>query len=441
MKRCGMGLKPRDRVISALRHEEPDRIPIDLGATPCTSVHAKTYYDLRKYLGLPLKPVRVMDIGQQLAEVDKDVLDLLHVDVVNVNRVLEPMAPHPYIYRFASVVDRSLKEVSDREFYIWRAPYGVDVEIPKYIEIVEVGEGFAGYSAGNIFGIIPRGGYYFWGLDRWRKSKPPLADVKSVDDVKKFDWDSFKVADDVVEILRKRAEYLYRNTDYALINNFIGGPGGYHDAGGQNLRGWDKWLSDLRVRKPLAEAILDHIHEVMMYNIKKIVNAVGEYVQVTAIAYDDLGTEEGPQISVQTFKEFYKHRYEELIGYVKKHSRMFTWLHSCGSVYPFIREFIDIGLDIINPVQISARGMDPEKLKKEFGEQITFWGGGIDTQHVLPFAKPDEVVDHVKKLIKIFAPGGGYVYASVHNIQPGAPPQNIVAMFKTAYEYGKYPIR
>jgi uroporphyrinogen decarboxylase len=434
-------MKPRDRVVLALRHEEPDRIPIDFGATPCTGIHAKTYYELRKYLSLPLKSVRINDISQQLAEVDKDILDLFHVDVININRVLEPIAPHPYIYRFVSVIDGSVKEVSDREFYVWKAPYGVDIEIPKYVEIIEIEEGFASYLAGKLFGIMPRSGYYFDSLVRWRKSKPPLADVKSVDDVKKFDWDLFKVADDVVEILRKRAEYLYKNTDYALINNFIGNPGGYHDAGGQNLRGWDKWLSDLKIRKPLAEAILDHIHEVMMYNIKKIVSAIGEYVQVTAIGYDDLGTEEGPQIDVKTFREFYKHRYEELIGYVKKHSKMFTWLHSCGSIYPFIKEFIDIGLDVINPVQISAKGMDPEKLKKEFGEQITFWGGGIDTQHVLPFAKPEEVVDHVKKLIKIFAPGGGFVYASVHNIQPGVPPQNIVTMFKTAYEYGKYPIK
>jgi uroporphyrinogen decarboxylase len=249
--------------------------------------------------------------------------------------------------------------------------------------------------------------------------------------LKKFDWDSFKVTDDVVEILRKRAEYLYKNTDYALINNFIGNPGGYHDAGGQNLRGWDKWLSDLKIRKPLAEAILDHIHEVRMYNVKKIVNAVGEYVQVIKIGSDDLGTEEGLQIDVKTFKEFYKHRYEELFNIVKKRSRAYIFFHSCGSIYPFIKEFIDIGVDIINPVQISAKNMDPEKLKKEFGDQITFWGG-VDTQHVLPFAKPDEVVDHVKKLIKIFAPRGGFILAPVHNIQPPTPPENIVAMFKTA---------
>ena len=436
-------MKPRERLIVTLRHEEPDRVPIDLGSTGCTGIHAKAYYDLRRYLGLAEKPVRVMDIGQQLAEVDKDVLELFHVDVININRVLEPMAPYPYIFKFISVVDGSMKEVSDHDFYTWRAPYGVDVEMPRYVEVIEEENGFAGFAKGISFGIIPRSGYYFWGLDRWRKAKPLLADAKTVDDVKKFNWDSFKilVTNSVVDVLKKRAEYLYKNTEYALINTFIGGLGGYHDAGGQNLRGWDKWLSDLRVRRPLAEAILDHIHEVMMYNIKRIVDAVGEYIQVLAIGYDDLGTEEGPQISVQMFRDFYKHRYEELIGYVKKHSKAYTWLHSCGSIYPFVKEFIDVGLDVLNPVQISAKGMDPKKLKSEFGDQISFWGGGVDTQHILPFAKPDEVAEHVKKLIKIFAPKGGYIYATVHNIQPETPPQNIETIYKTAYKYGKYPIK
>jgi len=430
-----MFMRPRERVILALKHEEPDRVPIDLGATSVTGIHARAYHDLRKYLGLSEKSIKIIDVEQELAEVDRDVLELFHVDVVNVNRVLEPMAPHPYIYRFTSVVDGSLKEVSDREFYIWRAPYGVDVEMPKYIEIVEETDGFIAYIRGKLFGKIPRNGYYFWGLDRW-KQLIPLANVKTVDDLKKFDWDSYRVPDDYVDVLGRRAGYLYKNTDYAL---YFGWAAVLHETI-QSLRGWDRWLSDLRVRRSLAEAIIDNLFEVLKYNVEKYVDALKDFVQVIGFG-DDFGTEEGPQISVQTFREFYKHRYEELFNIVKKRSKAYIFFHSCGSVYPFIREFIDIGLDIINPVQISARGMDPEKLKKEFGEQITFWGGGVDTQHVLPLAKPDEVVDHVKKLIKIFAPGGGYVYASVHNIQPGAPPQNIVAMFKTAYEYGKYPIR
>jgi len=413
-----MSLKPRERVLITLKHEEPDRIPIELGSTSVTSIHAKAYYDLRKYLGLPEKPPRIMHIGQQLAEVDKDILELFHIDIININRTLEPTTPYPYIHRFTSIIDGSLKEVSDREFYRWKTPYGIDVEIPKYVEIIVEDNNYAMYNYGKFFCLMPKNNYYCW----WT-IKPPLVDIKSIDDVKKFNWDSLKIPDNFIEILKKRAEHLYRNTDYALVNTFIGPHGvmGYHETGGQFLRGWDKWLSDLRTRKPLAEVILDYIHEIRMYNIKKIIDAIGEYIQIIQVGSDDFGTEVGPQISVETFREFYKFRYEELIGYVKKYSKAFTFLHSCGSIFPLIKEFIDVGLDIINPVQISAKGMEPEKLKKTYGDQITFWGGGADNQHMLPFAKPEELKEHVKKLIKVFAPKGGFIFANIRNIQPGVP--------------------
>jgi uroporphyrinogen decarboxylase len=432
-------MKSRERVIQALEHVEPDRVPIDLGGTWVSGIHAKAYYELRRYLGLPEKLPTIIDVGQQLADIDRDILELFHIDVIDVNRVLEPRAPYPRKYRFVGI-DSSLKEVSEYEFWTWRTPYGIDVEMPKYVEVIEREDSFIGYAEGKPFGKMPKTGYYFWGL------KHALADAKTIEDVKKFDWDVGKVSDDVIEVLKKKAEYLYKYTDYALVNPFMGSPvalgafRGLH-AGGQTLRGWDKWFGDLKFRKPLAEAILDHIFEVMFYNIKKIIDVIGGYIQVQVIGYDDMGVETGPQISVEVFREFYRDKYAEIISYVKKHSKAFTLLHSDGSIFPLIREFIDIGLDIINPVQISAKGMEPEKLKKTYGEQITFWGGGADNQHILPFAKPNELREHVKEIIRIFAPGGGYVFANIHNIQPGVPPENIVTMFKTAYEYGKYPIK
>jgi uroporphyrinogen decarboxylase len=427
-------MNPRTRILTALKHEEPDRIPIDIGSTPTTAIHVFAYRDLRRMLNLPERPIRIFDFGQQLAEVEKDVLDLFHVDVISINRVLEPCAPYPYIWRYRTRKG-SVVEISDKEWKVWIHRDGTPVEIPKNIDIVEEEEGYVAYIKEDIIGKMPKNGYYFWGLDRW-KEYIPLANIKTVEDVKNFNWDSYKVSDDYIETLRKRAEYLYRNTEYALI---FFGAGSLHEWG-QGLRGWSTWLSDLKVRRSLAEAILDNMMDVLKHNVDRYVDAVGKYVQVIGFG-DDLGTEEGPQISVQMFREFYKHRYEELFNIVKKRSKMFIFLHSCGSIYPFIREFIDVGLDVINPVQISARGMDPERLKRDFGDQIAFWGGGVDTQHIIPFAKPDEVAEHVKKLIKIFAPKGGFIYASVHNIQPNTPPENIATIYKTAYEYGKYPIK
>ena len=429
-------MKPRERVILALKHEEPDRVPIDLGATGVSGIHAKAYYELRKYLGLPEKLPRIRDVHQQLADVDRDVLEFFHVDAIEISRLVEPRAPYPITYRFTSV-DGYLKEVSEFEFWVWKAPYGIDVEIPKHVEIVECEDGFIGYAEGKPFGKILKTGYYFWRL------RHALADAKSVEDVEKYDWDIGKIPENIIEVFKKRAEYLYKNTEYALVNSFVGLLGAFRGlhAGGQTIRGWEKWFGDLKFRKPLAEAILDHIFEIMLYNTKRLIDATGEYIQVYVIAYDDMGMETGPQISVEVFREFYKDRYADIIGYVKKHSKAFTFLHSDGSIFPLIKEFIDIGLDIINPVQISAKGMEPEKLKKTYGEQITFWGAAADNQHVLPLAKPDELREHVKGLIRIFAPGGGYVFANIHNVQLGVPPENIVTMFRTAYEYGRYPIR
>jgi len=427
-------MNPRTRVLTALKHEEPDRIPIDIGSTPTTAIHVFAYRDIRRMLNLPERPIRIFDFGQQLAEVEKELLEFFHVDVISINRVLEPCAPYPYIWRYRTRRG-DVVEISDKEWKLWIHRDGTPVEIPKNIDIIEEEDGYVAYIREDIIGKMPKNGYYFWGLDRW-KEYIPLANVKTVEDVNNFNWDSYKVSDDYIETLRKRAEYLYRSTEYALI---FFGAGSLHEWG-QGLRGWSTWLSDLKIRKPLAEAILDNMMDVLKYNVDKYVDAVGEYVQVIGFG-DDLGTEEGPQISVQMFREFYKHRYEELFNIVKKRSKMFIFLHSCGSIYPFVKEFIDVGLDVLNPVQISAKGMDPKKLKSEFGDQISFWGGGVDTQHILPFAKPDEVAEHVKKLIKIFAPKGGYIYATVHNIQPQTPPQNIETIYKTAYKYGKYPIK
>lgn len=264
----------------------------------------------------------------------------------------------------------------------------------------------------------------------------PLANARSTNEVKDFNWDVFKYSDRYLEFLRKKAEYLHRSTDYALVYSLAGRV----HAWAQALRGWTRWLSDLRLRKPLANAVLDHIMDVVLYNTKKLIDYIGEYITVIDYA-DDLGTEEGPQISVQLLKEMYKHRYEELFSYIKRHSKLFIFLHSDGAIFPLIKEFIDVGLDIINPIQLSAKGMDPEKLKKEYGEQITFWGGGADVQRVLPFTKPEDVVKHVRDMIRVLAPGGGFIFATTHNIQPPTPPENIVAVFKAAYEHGRYPIR
>lgn len=423
--------KPRERLITALKHEEPDRVPIDLGASRVSSIDVIAYKNLRKFLGLPDRPIRVapqnftntMEYVSNVAEVEKEILELFHVDVINVNRVLEPRGP--------------LIEAPD-EWKQWRLDDTV-LEAHKNVDISEDKNSWTTNLCDSP--LMPGGRKYkmlkksFIWVESWR-NEALLKDARNIDDVKKFDWNLFRIRDKVLEGVKKRAEYLYKNTDYGLVLFDVGS---LHANTGQVLRGWSQWLIDLKIRKPIAEAILDNVMEVLKYNVSRYVDALKEYVQVIGFA-DDLGTQDGPQISPQLFREMYKHRYEELFSYIKKHSKMFILLHSDGTISPFLKDFIDIGLDAINPVQFTAKDMEPEKLKKDFGEQVTFWGGGADTQHVLPHAKPEEVAAHAKNLIFMFAPGGGYVFAAVHAIPGNTPPGNIITAFKTAYEHGKYPI-
>jgi len=432
-------MNSRERLLTALRHEEADRIPIDLGSTDVSGMNCLVYKGFRRLLGLPDKPIRPMVTSgsdpslltfyNMVAEVEKEVLDMLCIDVISINRTLEPTLGDRRLSK-AFINNRwQVVELGFKQWY-WRE-WDLTIEIPDYIDIVESGDRYIASLGGREHAIAPKRSFYF----NSRRFSTPLKNVKSIDDIKNFNWDFYKISDMVLEDLRRRAEYLYRNTDYGLIYFRVGS---IH-AWPQDLRGWTQWLADLRLRKALAEAILDHVMDVVMYNTKKIIDNVGCYVQVIGLA-DDLGTEESPQISAQMFRDVYKHRYEEIFTYIKRYSKAYTFLHSDGAIYPLIRELINTGLDILNPIQISAKGMEAEKLKKEFGEQLTFWGGGADTQHILPFRKQEEIVEHVKKLIKIFALGGGYVYAPIHNIQPNTPPENIAAMFRTAYDYGKYPI-
>jgi uroporphyrinogen decarboxylase len=406
-------MNSRERVLTALRHEEPDRVPIDLGSMPSTGIMAIAYVKLKKYLGLKGGVVRVYDVGQQLAEPEKEILEMFNVDVISLTRTLEPCGPN-----------------SER-WKKWRLPDGNECEVPTWFNPEPDGAG--GWvirdGQGRVVSKMPKDSLFFDSVYH------PLEKLESIKVVEDYDWEGLKIKNDNYFMnLRKRAEYLHNNTTYAI--HFFGA-GGVHEWG-QGLRGWSNWLLDLTFNKKLASLLLDRMIEVVMYNLKKYVDALKDYVQVIGFG-DDLGIQTGPQVSPRVFKEMLKPYYTEMFQYVKKHSKMFVFLHSCGSIYELIPDLIDAGVDILNPVQISARNMEPWKLKKEFGKQVTFWGGGVDTQHVF-YKKPEEVYEHVKNNILAFAPGGGYVFNQVHNIVANVPPENVVAAYKSAYENGHYPI-
>jgi len=401
----------RERLVTSLHHQEPDRIPVDFGAMGSTGITALAYARLREHLGMKDGSIRVYDTGQQLAEPEKPILELLGVDVLDLKRSLPPAYPDA------------------RGWKPWKLRDGTDVEIPESFNPIPDPDG--GYvikdSAGRVVSRMPKDGFYFDGVYH------PLEEMKSASEVRELDWESMKVSDRAVEDLRKRAEYLEKGTDYGIL--FMG-MGGVHEWG-QGMRGWRNWIVDITGRRQIAGALLERMMEVNMDRVKKMVRALSEHVQVMGFG-DDLGMQLGPQMSPATYRDMLKPCHEEMFTYVKRHSKCFTFLHSCGSIYSLLGDLVDAGLDAINPVQISAADMEPRRLKDEFGDQLTFWGGGADTQNVLGFKPVDAVRAHVAENVRIFSRGGGFVFNQVHNVQPNVSPESLLAAYETAKNVGRY---
>ncbi len=407
----GDEMTSRERLVTALLHQEPDRIPVDFGAMGSTGITALAYARLRKHLGMKEGTIRVYDTGQQLAEPEKAVLDLLGVDVLDLNRSLDPAGP------------------DGRRWKNWQLRDGTAVQVPESFNPEPDTEG--GYvvrdSKGRVLSRMPEDGFYFDGIYH------PLEGIKSASQVKELDWEGMKTTDRTVEDLRRKAEYLHSETDYGIL--FMG-MGGVHEWG-QGFRGWRNWIIDITGRRSIAEALLERMMEINMDRVKKLVKALSDHVQVMGFG-DDLGMQMGPQMSPDTYREMLKPCHEEMFGYVKKHSDCFTFLHSCGSIYALLPDIVDAGLDAINPVQISAVDMDPRKLKAEFGDQLTFWGGGADTQNVLGYKPAEAVREHVRDNVSVFAPGGGFVFNQVHNVQSNVSPESLLAAYGTARGGGLY---
>lgn len=236
--------------------------------------------------------------------------------------------------------------------------------------------------------------------------------------------------DESLHDLAERARTLHRETDYAIVGHF----GGHIFAASQLLRGMDNFMCDLVADKPFARALMEALADQHMAEFEHYIEALGPYIQVIALA-DDLGSQRGPQVSLALFREMVPASMERLYQHIKKRTSARLFLHSCGSVAALIPDLIEMGVDILNPVQVSAADMDTARLKREFGSELTFWGGGCDTQHILPFGTPQQVGDEVRRRIDDLGPEG-FVFAQVHNIQPGVPPANMLAMWDAAREFG-----
>ena len=235
--------------------------------------------------------------------------------------------------------------------------------------------------------------------------------------------------------LRERARSLFENTEYALVGSAIIG-GGIFEQPARTI-GLENFFMALVKEPEFADRIMDQITEIYIESCDNYLEQVGEYLQVFTY-WDDVSGQDGWLISPDIYRHMIKPKQRRLLEAIRRKTDAKVYYHGCGAVYDLVPDLIELGFDVLNPVQVSARGMDTKRLKEEFGQDIAFWGGGVDTQHVLPFGKPEEVADEVKRRVDDLAPGGGFVFAAVHNIQALVPPENIVAMFDTALGYGKY---
>ncbi len=401
-------MNSRQRVLCALDHREPDRVPIDLGGTRQSGIAASTYHRLKERLGLAT-PTRVYDVYQMLAEVERPVLERFGADVIGLNRPAVAFG------------------IRNEGWKPWRLFDGTPVEVPGGFHPVtdEQGDLALLCEAGRLVARMPQGGFYFDRLDKY----PGAAHV---------DPETFQpplLTQEECDHLHAQAEAYYQNTELAIIAA-MGPP--YELFFGLGTGDFQAWMITLATEPEYVEALYGRLVDAWLENLRRFCAAVGDRCHILQFN-DDLGTQDAPFLSVRMFRERIMPHYQRGLDWVHRNTRMKVFMHNDGAIASFLPTLIEMGVDILNPVQTTAAGMDPVKLKREFGDRLVFWGGSCDCQHTLAFGTPDEVAREVEQSIRVFAPGGGYVLASVHNIQAGVPPENVIALFDTARQAGRYP--
>ena len=402
----------RKRVLAAVEHKEPDRVPIDLGGTIVTGIMAQALDQLRRHLGLKERRVKVYDVFQMLGEVEMDVVERLHIDVLPVET--------PAIWF----------NIRRENYKPWKLFDGTPVLVPGdfNVEIDDKGNWLlhdGGDPKKPIVAKMPRNGYYFDDLKLIGSSselqRPSLNRLK----------EDYLLTEDELEFMAKRASFLRKETDKALIAGF------WMKSGLGIIGSMSDFLSLIALDKGYVREFLNRKQKIVLENLRLLWEALGENIDIVILEGSDFGAQNSELISPADFNELYLPHYRQQFSWVHENTTWKTFQHCCGSITKILPFLIDAGLDIINPVQTSAYGMDPIWLKQQFGDKITFWGGGVDTQHTLPFGTPDDVRSQVIERLNIFAKGGGYVFAAIHNIQLKIPIENILVMFEAVNEFNK----
>jgi uroporphyrinogen decarboxylase len=408
----------RERILTTIRHHQPDRVPVDLGATPSSTLSAIAYTNLAKHLGLKESQTRIYDVVQELAVLEDWALDKFGVDVIDIGYAYNTLQSdwQPVI----------LTDGSQAYYPTWFNP-----------RVQPDGSLIAHNSEGIPIAKKPAGATFFDQIcfpyiDGYPDNYKDLSQAMS-----RVQWGAFAPApwDHASDVnfwtdLRQKAIKLRQTTDKALLL----GIGCNLFEWGTFLRRIDNFLMDTYADQENVNNLLDALMERHLANLANVCEYVGDVVDIVKFG-DDLGMDSGPFMAPEIYAELFKPRHKILCDYTKKHSKMHTMLHSCGSIYQLMPHLIEAGFEIINPIQTSTRDMEPSRLKKEFGRDVTFWGGGIDTRTVLNNGTPAEVKHQVKERLEIFSKGGGYVFNTIHNILPDVPPENILVMFEAIDEF------
>jgi len=415
----------RERIAAACAHTEPDRLPVDFGGGFQTGIHVSMVYRLRQALRLDQAgtPVKVVEPYQMLGEIAPDLAAALGVDTVS-------LAGTGTMFGYPQTA-----------FKAWRLADGTPVLVPVDFNTVYEPDGELRQWPENDrsvppSAVMPAGGHFFDAIIR----QDPIDEARldSADNAEEFT----AVGDTELRHFAAEAERLWTSTDRALFCSFGGltfgdiaivpGVGLKHPRG---IRDIEEWYVSTATRAGYIQAVFERQADVALQNLERLHGAIGDRAAVIQTNGTDFGTQNGPFCSPKTYRELYLPFQQRVNGWIHAHTPWRTFMHCCGGIEPLLDLIAEAGFDILNPVQCSARGMDAADLKRRFGSRLVFWGGGVDTQKTLPFGTPQDVRDEVRRRIETFAPGGGFVFSTIHNVQAMTPIENLLAMFGVVAEY------
>ncbi|OGB93452.1 MAG: methyltransferase [candidate division NC10 bacterium RBG_16_65_8] len=423
-------MTPRERVIAALNHREPDRIPVGICNCSGIGIHACTVYLLRQAFALdpPGTPVKVLEPFVMIGEIAPDLATALGADVV------------------AVTANRNSFGLRNEGWRPWTFHDGTPLLVPEGFNTDPEPDGSTlmypqGDRSVRPSGIMPKGGWYFDVLSR----QLPIDDdaLRVEDNLEEFG----PISDEHLAHFARETERLYSHTDKAILIRI--GDTAFGDIGRvpapslkdpKGIRDAEEWYMSHVTRRDYIYKVFERQCGIATQNLQRVFEAVGNRATVVHLTGTDFGGQEGPLFSPRVYRDLYKPFHKQVTDWVHTHTTWKTFIHSCGSVRELIPEFIEAGFDILNPVQCSAAGMDPVALKANFGDRIAFWGGGVNVQRTLPFGTPSEVRHEVRENLRVFGRGGGFVFAPVHNIQALVPEENLLALFETVRAEGRYPI-